>query len=344
MPDVFNSSLQSQQWIGVAHASDIATARRAGQQIAQRQGFDGTRAGQLAILITEAATNLLKHAGDGRILVSAVSEGESRGVELLVLDKGPGIANLAHALRDGVSSAGTAGNGLGAMQRLADSFDVYAPRGGGAALTMRLWAEGAQATGPAARIGAACLPLAGEDFSGDGWAVASDERHTTLLLVDGLGHGPEAARVARAAIECLERDPALAPAAQIEAMHKALAPTRGAALAVAQYRAGDSQLQFAGVGNIGACLIDGESRRQLMSHNGIVGHNMRKVQQLAYPGAPGALLVMHSDGVNTQWDLGQHPGLAAGAPSLVAGVLLRDHARLRDDACVLAHRLAAGTR
>jgi anti-sigma regulatory factor (Ser/Thr protein kinase) len=339
-----NSSHQSQHWVTINHASDIAGARRGGQRIAQEQGFSDTRCGQLAIIVTEAATNILKHAGEGRMLLSAIHErahdgqDQRRGIDILVFDRGPGIANLANALRDGVSSAGTAGNGLGAISRLADNFDVYAPRDKGTVLAIRVWAQ----QGAADRIhtGAACLPLAGEEESGDGWAVASDRRGVTLLLVDGLGHGPEAAKVAQAAIDTLALAPGLRPEQQIAAAHEAMARTRGAALALAQYDSAEGQLYFAGIGNISACIIDGDTRRQLMSHNGIVGHNMRKVQQFVYPCAPGALVVLHSDGIATQWDLDSHPGLASRQPALVAGVLLRDYARARDDACVLVHRIA----
>lgn len=173
-------------------------------------------------------------------------------------------------------------------------------------------------------------------------AIASGRRTVTMLLVDGLGHGPEAAKVAQAAIAtlALALAPGLRPERQIEAAHEAMGRIRGAALAVAQYDADEGQLYFAGVGNIGACIIEGGIRRQLMSHNGIVGHNMRKLRQIIYPCAPGALTVMHSDGIATQWDLEQHPGLAQREPALVAGVLLRDYARQRDDACVLVHRVA----
>src|SRR5471032_764035 len=121
------NSLGIQSWITVTHASDIAAARRACQRMAQTLGFDDTRCGRLAIIVTEAATNILKHANDGRLYLSLLHDGDSVGMEVLALDRGPGIANLGRALQDGVSSAGTAGTGLGALRRLADDFNIYAP-------------------------------------------------------------------------------------------------------------------------------------------------------------------------------------------------------------------------
>lgn len=305
--------------------------------MAQDAGFDDVRSGQVAIVISEAATNILKHAGEGRIALSSVFGGDSAGVEVLALDKGPGIANLGQALRDGVSSAGTAGTGLGAMRRLADEFDVYAVPGKGAVFCMRLWPRAGSAPQPSL-TGAVCLPLAGETESGDAWLVARQRHAIALMVVDGLGHGPEAAKAGRAAVDAMALQPGMRPAQQIEVCHAALRATRGAAQAIALVDLEARELSFAGVGNIGACVIDSEERRQMMSHNGIVGHNIRKVQEFVLPCPPGALVILASDGIATQWDLAQYPGLAACDPAIVAAVLLRDHGRARDDACVLVQR------
>jgi anti-sigma regulatory factor (Ser/Thr protein kinase) len=330
------SSLQAHHAFAINHSSDVAAARRAGQRMADALGMDTTRAGQLALLISEAATNILKHAADGRLFLSEARCGDARGIDVVALDRGPGIANLANALRDGVSSVGTAGTGLGAMRRLADEFDAYAPRDKGAAFFMRLW-NGVAPPSPFA-IGAACIPIAGEDENGDAWAVAPHRHGVALMSVDGLGHGADAAVAARAALTALSLRPALAPAAQIDACHLALRATRGAALAVAQLDFGKDELRFAGIGNISACIIDGTLRKQMVSHNGIVGHNMRKVQEFSHPCPPGALIVLHSDGIGTQWDLASYPGLSSCNPALIAAVLLRDYARVRDDASVLVLR------
>jgi anti-sigma regulatory factor (Ser/Thr protein kinase) len=360
--EALTTSLRPHQIIPVTQASDIAQARRAGQALAQELGFDETRSGQLALLISEAATNIIKHAGDGRVFLSAVVEGERTGVDVLAVDAGPGIGNLGLALRDGVSSVGTAGTGLGAMRRLADEFDVFAPRDKGSVFFMRLWATvatpaaTAKATPAPFTFGALSLPIASEDSNGDGWALASDRAGLALMSIDGLGHGELAAAAALAALECMAREPFRQPAVQIEASHVALRATRGAAMAVAQLAyprmAGEApQLRFAGIGNIAACLIDPDDgasgvavgrRRQMISHNGIVGHNMRKVQQFELPCPAGCLLIMHSDGLSTQWDLNTYAGLAACHPLVIAAVLLRDFGRARDDASVLVLRYHGG--
>lgn len=333
------SSLKTQFAFSITHASDVSAARRGGQQLAQDMGFDETRAGQLAIIVTEVATNIVKHGVAGRLFVGP-AQTRVPGIDVIAFDTGPGIGDVDLALRDGVSSAGTAGNGLGALVRLSDEFDIYSARDKGTALFMRLYRDAPDgAVTRRIEVGALSLPLAGEDETGDGWAVATNDLGVNLIGVDGLGHGPIAAEAALAAIESLEKTPAAEPARVIDNAHNVMRATRGAAMAAARIDFERDEVRFAGIGNIGACVYDDDGiRRQLVSHNGIVGNNMRKVQEFTVPCAPGALCILHSDGLSTQWSLETYPGLQARHPVLIAAVLMRDFARARDDAMVLVVR------
>lgn len=334
------SSQTAQFTFAVAHASDVAAVRRAGQKLAESLGFNETRAGQLALIITEAATNILKHAGEGEIHVGPAQSPAGIGIDVLALDRGPGIFDLASSLQDGVSTTGTAGTGLGALRRLSDEFDVYSSAGDGAAFFMRLWRDQPAPDSCGVEVGALWTPIAGEEACGDGWAVLCGGGGATLLAADGLGHGPDAARAANGAIDALAARGALGAAEAMHAAHEALRITRGAALAAARIDFGADELRFAGVGNIGGVVID-SGRRALVSHNGIVGHNMRKVQEFTLPFAPGALCILHSDGIQTQWDLERYPGLTGSSPALIAAMLMRDYSRGRDDAMVLVVRRLA---
>jgi anti-sigma regulatory factor (Ser/Thr protein kinase) len=333
------SSLSPQLTFAITHASDVAAARRAGQKLADALGFDDVKAGRLAIVVTEAATNILKHAGEGMLTIMRTqSSGLTPGVDVIAIDNGPGIPDLDFALRDGVSTAGTSGTGLGALRRQADEFDAWTQHGRGSAFFMRIWRGMALPEPCGVEVGALCTPLAGEEACGDGWAVTCDLDGATLLGVDGLGHGPEAAKAAAGAIHALEKRPAALPSEVVHTAHEQLRITRGAALSVARINYAGDEVRFAGIGNVGATVVDGSARRALVSHNGIVGHNMRKVQEFSAPFPPGALCVLYSDGIQTQWDLAAYPGLHAHAPALVAAVLMRDFIRRRDDAMVLVAR------
>ncbi|MFZ6733472.1 SpoIIE family protein phosphatase [Undibacterium sp. Ji42W] len=332
-------SLVPHEWTSIQHASDIAAARRSGQRLAGDIKLNDVKCGELAIIITELATNMLKHANGGRLLLTQIHADNNVGIEALAMDEGPGISNLANALRDGVSSAGTAGTGLGAIRRLTTEFDAYTPPGNGSIFFCRIWRDAVSVDLP--QFGAVCVPLASETECGDGWALSFQRRLITLMMADGLGHGPEAAKAAKEAIDTVAQQPGRRVTDQINACHLALRPTRGAALAVAVLDPVAQELVFAGVGNISACIVNDDQSKQLVSHNGIVGHNVRKVQEFTIPCPAYTLIIMHSDGVNTQWDLDKHPGLAHCHPAIIAALLLRDFSRGRDDATVLVLRTPA---
>ncbi|WP_245714359.1 ATP-binding SpoIIE family protein phosphatase [Janthinobacterium psychrotolerans] len=333
-----------QQRFPVGEPSEIAAARRAGNMLARRIGFDDVRTGQLAIVISEAATNIVKHAGHGELLLRKVTRGAIHGIEVLAIDKGPGMRNVAQYLQDGHSTAGTYGVGLGAIGRLSQEFDLYSLPGMGTVLMMVVWGATANAEVPADpgwQVGAVCLPLASEEVSGDAWNVVFEGHEMSLMMADGLGHGPHAAEASETASALLETcAPGLAPlpGSFLKLAHAALAGTRGAAMALAHVDRERRELRFAGVGNIAACAFEDGRCRHLLSHNGIVGSNLRKVQEFQHPWQSGSLLVMHSDGLHTRWDLDQYPGLSRCHPALIAAVLYRDFSRGRDDVGVVVLR------
>jgi anti-sigma regulatory factor (Ser/Thr protein kinase) len=102
-----------------------------GLQLAGRYelGFDETDVGNVAIIVTELATNMLKHATQGEILMRPIARGTALGMEFVALDRGPGIASLTQCFRDGYSTAGSPGTGLGSIARLAGDFDIYSTPG-----------------------------------------------------------------------------------------------------------------------------------------------------------------------------------------------------------------------
>jgi hypothetical protein len=287
--------------------------------------------------VTESATNILKHAGHGEILLRPTARAGVQGVEVIALDHGPGMRDLAGSMEDGTSTAGSYGVGLGAIERMASEFDIFTSPGKGTVLYMVLWA-GDTPPQDSFQAGVVCQPIAGESACGDSWSVSCAPTQATLVVADGLGHGPLAEQASGAAAAAIAREPGLPPPTLLEYAHGMLRSTRGAAVSVAQVDTHEEELRFAGVGNVAAHLFNAGERKQLVSHNGIVGSNMRKVQQFSMPWNPGAMLVMHSDGLGSRWDLDQYPGLVSRHPALIAAVLYRDFSRKRDDVAVLVVR------
>ncbi len=117
--------------IPVTEMSQIGEARRAARVAGEHAALSGDELGRLGLIVTEAATNLARHARDGMIVLRNVGSGGSAGVEVLAIDHGPGITDLARAMADGYSTAGTAGKGLGAIRRLAaGAFDILSTHQG----------------------------------------------------------------------------------------------------------------------------------------------------------------------------------------------------------------------
>lgn len=325
----------------VDEQSQVSAARQACQRLARQLGFSDTVTGEIAIVVTEAATNMLRHAAGGFIAARTISSPEALGIEVLAVDRGPGIPSFGESARDGVSTAGTAGTGLGAIQRLSDEFDFYTADGG-TVMRMVLWRDANRPPSSDYEVGSLTEAKSGETACGDAAAwYFHPEGGLTLLAADGLGHGPEASRAAGSAVEVLHAHPGLAPVRMLDIAHSRLRSTRGAAVAVVRHDAGEAELAFAGVGNISAFVHEAGTRRALVSHNGIVGQNVHKSVEYRYRWPAKALLVLHSDGLETHWELERHPGLAAAHPSIIAAVLHRDHSRKRDDAMVLVARRKA---
>jgi len=331
--------------VTVRDASAVAEARRRAAAVAASLGFDDVGVGEVALVATELCTNLLKHAGGGRLLIGNGDAGDDTDgtrhaqacVDLLALDTGPGMSDVAACLSDGYSSAGTLGHGLGTVRRLAARLRVASWPGRGCAVFARLQpgVRGDPDRGEHDAIAAVSVPKPGEEVSGDGWASHADEHGLTLFMVDGLGHGTEAAVAANAALAQFRRSRAEPPEEILHAVHLAMRHTRGGAIAVARVHWASATVAFAGVGNIaGTAIAPSGQLRRMVSHNGTAGHNARKIQAFEYP-TGGGPLIMHSDGIATSWTLQSYPGATRLHPMLLAGLLFRDFSRGRDDATVV---------
>jgi anti-sigma regulatory factor (Ser/Thr protein kinase) len=316
----------AQQRFLIDDESKVGEARRAAQTLASFE-FTAEIAGKVAIAATELARNLLRHARGGELLVQKLDDGRNAAIELLSIDRGPGMRDVARCMTDGYSTAGTPGTGLGAVRRLAGEFDIHSAPGHGTIVMARF---GDVLT---TRFGAVSVALEGEIECGDSWHLEHRGDETALLVVDGLGHGTFAAAAARAAVGAFDAAPFDQPQDVMTRANGHLSKTRGGAAACA--RISGNRVSYAGVGNISGALVANEKSQGLVSHNGTLGINHRATQQFEYTRAPGALLVMHTDGISARWDLKHRPDVLVSHPAIVAAMLYRDHARGRDDATVV---------
>ncbi|MEU7562736.1 ATP-binding SpoIIE family protein phosphatase [Streptomyces eurythermus] len=331
--------------IPVHDSTRVRDARMAAREACDDSGLAPARTAAAELVATELATNLLKHAGGGLMVVNLVEPpdgGTGPSVQLYSLDHGPGIADVDAALRDGYSTAdGSLGAGLGSCRRSANAFHLYSRPGRGTVAAARIDPEPGERWAPPARLpaGGITVSLGQDPQCGDAWGWVRSGRLLTLLLADGLGHGPKAAHASGAAVAELRRAGHLPPADILRRLHMALRPTRGAAVTVAQVDTDRAELSFAGVGNVSARVRSGESWTSLVSHPGIVGaYFPAQVPVRRLPWHQDSLLVVHSDGLPSRWTPPEDPGLLAHDPSVVAAAILRDAGSparpVRDDTSV----------
>ncbi len=327
--------------LDVDEQTQIGAARRSAVALGGAHNLGSDALARLAIVVTEAATNIVRHAGSGVIVLRSLVAGPSSAIEILALDKGPGIHDVARAMRDGYSTAGTAGDGLGAIQRLADVFEIHSQRGMGTALLARVGERQGQPTGAECaaslddRVGVVCVPLRGERACGDAWHVVVDRQRISVMLVDGLGHGPEAAEAADAAMTAFPQLASSPPDIALVALDPSLRETRGAALSLVTIDEETGAVRFSGVGNVDGRILTDGATQYLVPQNGIVGHGMPTLRSIGGTWPAGARLVLHSDGILSRWRMDAYPGLRPKHPALLAGVLYRDFGRKQDDVTVL---------
>jgi anti-sigma regulatory factor (Ser/Thr protein kinase) len=322
--------------IEVSESTQTGEARRKAVACAEDLRFDRSGCGAVAIATTEMATNLVKHAGKGSILLQPIHEHGHSGMRVMAIDSGPGIADIGKAMHDGHSTAGSPGNGLGAIRRLSDAFEIYSGSAVGTVVRADFWIKNTDSsTGPTPlKVGVVSEPIQGEEVSGDSWGIRALPGCLLMLVADGLGHGRLASEASQEAKRVLEETRDFEPHNIVHEVHAALKKTRGAAMAIAKLDLEKSILHFAGVGNISASLVSPDSSRGLASHNGTLGQRIGRVQEFAYPWYENNILVMHSDGLSNRWDLQRYPGIWSKHPSMIAAILHRDFCRGCDDVTV----------
>jgi anti-sigma regulatory factor (Ser/Thr protein kinase) len=336
-------SIRNGAAIPIEEETQVAAARRAAADLCRRLQLADATVARAELVAVELAGNILHHAQRGKLYLGPVPDGA--GLMMVSVDSGPGMGDIQIAMRDGFSTGGTPGLGLGSVQRQTEGLDLYSRSEHGTVISTTLRDHSAV---PAAKTAVLSIPLAGETVNGDSWAIYRQRERTIYLMVDGLGHGHYASQAAAAAIRVADAaiacEPDILLAAILQRMHQPMQATRGAAVLLVSSPVvpdgAETTLLCCGVGNVSAvlCAPDGTTKA-LVSHNGTVGHRMARVQEFTYSAVRGTLLVMHTDGISTRWKLSQYPGLQRHAPATIAGMIMRDAARERDDATVLVERL-----
>lgn len=316
--------------------SYLAVLKKDIRALALEAGFSESRAAEIDIVVAELGSNLVKHARAGEMLVRV----NESGLEIICIDSGPGMSDVRMLAADGVSTTRTLGQGLGAIRRLSDDYDIYSQKGWGTVSVCRFYLK-PNVRNSFADIHSLVLPKPGERACGDGFAIDQQPGVLKVMLGDGLGHGPEAqAVVSRAEAAFMAQTRERSPVELLRAMHLDLKRSRGLVATVAVYQTADRSWHVSGIGNIYSWLGNQQTNRNVMSYNGIVGVNMPgSMSEYAVLHEYGHLLILCSDGFRTRWDLQKYPAILKHDLSLLAAALYKDFNRGTDDLSILIVRI-----
>jgi anti-sigma regulatory factor (Ser/Thr protein kinase) len=336
--------------IQITDEAQVGAARRAVHDYASRLGFTEKELAEIDIVVQELGTNAATYATQDSWLHYTTTIGRGAGLELFYWDTGPGIYNIDRAVRDGVSTSGSLGTGLGAIRRLMQQFDLYSTvrttsrlslqearrTNHGTAVLARKWRAGARPDAMEMnRVGVWSRPHPGEQINGDAYLIRTQGARTLFAVVDGLGHGRGARQASDTAIDSLNEWTGEPLEEVFEAVHGALRATRGAVMGAAVMDAAREEMHFAGVGNVSVRIFNAPEHVTPIPSNGTLGARMGRVRVWTQKWAEESMLVMTSDGLSETWDIKAYPNLLERNPQILAGVLMRDYARLSDDATVL---------
>lgn len=324
--------------VPVAESSQPFAVRSEARRAAERLRLDEEDAYRAGLVATELATNLVKHAVGGEVLVRAFRDDTGDAVEMIAVDRGPGMANAPMSLADGVSSAGTLGTGLGGVRRLADEFDLHSQPGRGTVVLARVRRGRPGVRSAQSACAGVSVPFKGEPVCGDGWTIRAHDHGFAVLLVDGLGHGLSASAAADAALAVFTAGTYSSALEMLRLIHLGLMHTRGAAATIVDVRPAAATAIVIGIGNVATVVCHGATAKSGITLPGILGHQARQFREFSYAWRPDSLLVVHSDGLTTRWTMDTYQGLQTCHPAVIASVLYRDCSRGRDDATVVVAR------
>jgi anti-sigma regulatory factor (Ser/Thr protein kinase) len=325
-----------------ADRSYFAILKRQIHSLALQANFSPSKIGEIDIIVAELVSNMVKHANGGEVLVKLIEEEGIQGLEMIGFDLGPGISDIPRMMTDGVSTKNTLGQGLGAIQRLTDFFQIYSLPNWGTVMVMRVFNTELPffRRPPPFDVRTVIVPKPGETASGDGFYHQTGPRYIKLFLGDGLGHGPEAEKAVETAgqyfLQCTEPE----PHEILREMNNAVKKTRGLVGTVVTIDLEKRCWKVCGAGNISTKLFTGGQPKNYLPYNGIIGLNLpRTLTSQEIPVEPGQQLMMCSDGIKSRWELARYPGIQRYDLAVIAAALFKDFTRTTDDTSVVVCKL-----
>ena len=338
-------ALLTEEWLRdlapvyVIDEASLSQVRERIKEVAAEHGVATEIVDRAALVATELGRNHLRHARAGRIAVRAVHRGEHRGLELVAVDRGTGLTDIAAAIDAMPRAVGTLGVGIGSVRRLSSEVDFDVRLGEGTHVRARLFDE----TAPRRReVGIYGRPHEEETVSGDHARFHRSDEALVLAVCDGLGHGPLARDASTAAMGVFDEYADEPPSRILEECHRRLGATRGVVMAVCRVAEDTNTLETSSVGNIDVQVCAPRAARRFGGISAVVGGRRgtvpMRVRTERVPFADGELVIVTTDGISSKLSVQDDLALVRSHPIVVAQRIMERFSRKNDDALVLVAR------
>lgn len=332
--------------VPIQEEQQLVKVRHEIEELANEIGFSEKEIGEISIVVTELAENLIKHkAIKGKLIYSPITSEKRKGIEIMSVDEGPGIANIEAVLEDGFSTAGSLGIGLGAVKRLMNEFTINSNSqkdsvgGLGTRIVTRKFLpvarelEKMDKTFTRYSVFSKCK--ADEKYNGDSYFLYHFEDKTIIAVIDGLGSGRMAFEASLKARQFIA-DNYHAPLEEIiQGIHQSLRLTRGVAISIALINDTANTLEYVGIGNVLGRVYNSPKPINLVNYNGTLGIALQRFKVFSYPWQVGNILILTTDGISTKYNFDKDPSLLKQHPIIIANAIFRDFSKTHDDATIL---------
>ena len=322
----------------ITSPAEVIAIRRISKDMARDIGFDLRVQEEIALVVSELASNIIKYAQRGSVTLTAVSSTEQNGLIIEANDNGSGFNENA-AIKDGFSSSGTLGCGLGAVNRMMDEFDLRTNENNqtGTSIVCKRWLRSKSTFHGHCPLDVGIVSSAkpGEDVNGDSFVIKHGDGQSLIAVIDGVGHGRLAHQAARAARHYIESHSDLPLADLFRGVDRACRATRGVVMAVAAFDWTGMTLTFGSVGNIEVKVLCGQDKFNFIVRRGIVGKNAPNPVVTENDWRPGYVLALHSDGLSTHWGWNDFPRQSDNSAQFIAEHMHRTLKKDHDDTTLI---------
>jgi anti-sigma regulatory factor (Ser/Thr protein kinase) len=334
------SSAKNSQFMVISSPAEVIAIRRISKEMAKDIGFDERVQEEIVLVVSELASNIIKYASRGIVTLTPVDLSQKNGLMIEASDRGPGF-NENTALKDGFSSSGTLGCGLGAVNRMMDEFDIYTDENGqtGTRIVCKRWLRDKSRSTSSGQcpfdIGIVSKPKHGETVNGDSFVIKHGNEQSLIAVIDGVGHGRLAHQAAQSARYYIEGHSELPFMDIFRGVDRACRSSRGVVMALASFDWNQMKLTFASVGNIEVKVFGAQEKFKFIVRRGIVGKNAPNPVITENDWRTDYVLALHSDGLSTHWNWNDFPDHSDRSAQFIAEHMHRALEKNNDDTTLI---------